>query len=256
MGLSQSYDDVVAFWQTPHPATDTFAPAKLHVCNVLELQAKAPVRAEFPPSWSSLSVLGMVGTVPVRLLEPSKSCVKFLKDVMDVGIVPVNDVDVRSSVCREATSIEESTIVDSGDGDKACELTSRLCNPVSFVMLLGKLIPIFELRNRARVDIFVSPGDENSVSGRAVIAVDSKWRVVMAVRFTKESGREPAGTVFPPTTVKVWRSDRAPISLGSVAGTPGYVSANEETRPELSHATPVQVQKLTVCDQLPLPRVA
>lgn len=173
-GCIANYEVIVAFWHTPHPATETFVPATLHVCNVLTLQAKAPVRAEFSPSWSTLSVLGMAGTVPVRLLELSKSCVKFLKDEMEVGIVPVNDVEVRSRVCREAASVEEFTIVDSGDGDKTCELTSRLCNPVSSVMLVGRDVPISELRNRAKVDMFVNPGEENSVSGSAVMAVDSR----------------------------------------------------------------------------------
>lgn len=69
-------------------------------------------------------MLGITGTAPVRLLEPSRSCVKLLNDDIEVGIVPVNDVDVRSSVCSDEASEEELAMVDSGDGDKDCELTS------------------------------------------------------------------------------------------------------------------------------------
>ena len=43
---------------------------------------------------------------------------------MELGIVPANDVDVRSSVCSDEASEEELAMVDSGDGDKDCELTS------------------------------------------------------------------------------------------------------------------------------------
>lgn len=158
------------------------------------------MRAEFPLSWSDLSVLGITGTVPVRLLEPSRSCVKLLNDDIEVGIVPVNDVDVRSSVCNDEASEEELAMVDSGDGDKDCELTSRLCSFVSLVTLLGRDMPICELRTKTKLETFTNPGYKNSASGRAVIAVDSRWRDVIAVRLVKDVGRDPAGTVFPPTT--------------------------------------------------------
>lgn len=75
-------------------------------------------------SSSSSSVLGNVGTVPVRLLEPSNSCVSPLKDVMVLGILPVSEVDVRSRVWRDAARDEDPASVASGDGDNVCELTS------------------------------------------------------------------------------------------------------------------------------------
>lgn len=77
-------------------------------------------------SCSDLSVLGITGTVPVRLFEPSRSCVRLLNDAIEAGIVPVNDVNVRSSVCSEEASEEELAIADNGDGDKDCELTSLM----------------------------------------------------------------------------------------------------------------------------------
>lgn len=69
-------------------------------------------------------MLGNVGTVPVRLLEPSNSCVRPLKDDRLLGIEPVSDVDVRSRVRRDAASDEDAARVANGDGDNVWELTS------------------------------------------------------------------------------------------------------------------------------------
>lgn len=83
-----------------------------------------PPSPEFPLSSSTCRVLGNVGTVPVRLLEPSSTCVSPLKDDKALGIVPVSEVDVRSRVCREAARDDDAASVASGDGDNAWELTS------------------------------------------------------------------------------------------------------------------------------------
>lgn len=83
-----------------------------------------PPSPEFPLSSSTCNVLGNVGTVPVRLLEPSSSCVSPLKDDRALGMVLVSEVDVRSSVCREAARDDDAASVASGDGDSAWELTN------------------------------------------------------------------------------------------------------------------------------------
>jgi len=64
-------------------------------------------------------VLGNVGTVPVRLFEPSSNWVSPLKDDRAPGIEPVSEVDVRSRVCKDAASDEDAVSVASGDGDNA-----------------------------------------------------------------------------------------------------------------------------------------
>lgn len=63
---------------------------------------------------------------------------------------------------------------------------------MSLVTLLGRDVPIFELRTKTKLEMFTNPGYENSASGRAVIAVDSRWRYVIAVRLVKDAGRDPA----------------------------------------------------------------
>lgn len=53
-------------------------------------------------------------------------------------------------------------------------------------------MPICELRTKTKLETFTNPGYKNSASGRAVIAVDSRWRDVIAVRLVKDVGRDPA----------------------------------------------------------------
>ena len=83
-----------------------------------------PLSPEFPLTSSSCSVLGNVGTVPVRLFEPSNRCVSSLKDDKVLGIVPVREVDVRSRVCREVAKDEDPASVASEEGDSPWELTN------------------------------------------------------------------------------------------------------------------------------------
>ena len=68
----------------------------------------------------------------------------------------------------------------------------KLCSLVSLITLLGSEVPMFELRTKTSSETFTNPGDENSASGRAVIAVDSRWSDVIAVRLVKDAGRDPA----------------------------------------------------------------
>lgn len=115
-----------------------------------------------------------------------------LKDDTALGIEPVSEVDVRSRVCREATSDDDAASVANGDGDNAWELTSlrdgvskgylmrtvsmtyRLCSPMRLVKLLGSAVPIFELRTSARLERRVRPGEANSELGSGVMAVASR----------------------------------------------------------------------------------
>ena len=215
-----------------------------------------PLSPVFPLSVSTCSALGSVGTAPVRLFEPSNSCVRFLKDDRLLGIEPVSEVDVRSRVCSDVASNEDAASVASGDGDNAWELTSlhggvsighpvasgstyRFCSPVRLVRLFGSAEPICELRTSARVERRVSPGEANSELGSAVMEVASRWRLVREVKLVNELGREPAtrgtnyeygrslrnktlpGIELPPMTSRVCSVVKPPISLGNVAGTPG-----------------------------------
>jgi len=137
-------------------------------------QAKFPLRPEFPVSSSTCRLPGNVGRVPVRLLEPSNNCVSPVKDDMALGIEPVSEVDVRSTVCRDPASAGDVVSDERGEGERGCELTSRFCSPVSPVRLLGRVEPICELRTSARVVSCVRPGEVNNESGSAVMEVASR----------------------------------------------------------------------------------
>jgi len=196
-------------------------------------------------SSSACSVFGNVGMVPVRLFEPSNNCVRPLNDDRVLGIESVSDVDVRSRVCRELASDEDAASVARGDGDNVWKLTNRLCSPVRLVRLLGSVEPICALRTSASVERRMRPGEAKSESGSAVMEVASRRRVVKDVKLVNELGRGPAGIELPPMTSRDCTVVKPPISLGNVAGTPGYVSCNDETCPKVLQLTPDQVQKST-----------
>ena len=60
----------------------------------------------------------------MKLLEPSNSWVRPLKDDTVLGMEPISKVDVRSRVCRDMASDEDAANVTSGEDDNGCELTS------------------------------------------------------------------------------------------------------------------------------------
>lgn len=74
------------------------------------------------------------------------------------------------------------------------------------VKLLGSTEPIFELRSNSREERKVRPGQANSESGSAVMAVDSRRRLVREVKLVNELGKEPpaCGTIKHTASQQKW----------------------------------------------------
>lgn len=122
------------------------------------------------------------------------------------------------------------------------------------MILDGRLEPICAFFTN--VSVVTDLSDVKRPLGMAVIAVDSMCRFDSAVRFINDVGSGPDGKALLPITWKACNPIRLPISSGSKDGTPGNVSCNDDTRPELSQETPFQAQNLTSFKNPPFTKFA
>jgi len=93
-----------------------------------------------------------------------------------------------------------------------------------------------------KVKLLILLSEENRLLGMVVMAVDSICNVVNDVKFWKEDGTDPAGTVPSPITCNDCIVRILPNSAGKAVGTPGNVNVREFRTPEPLQEAPFHVQ--------------